>query len=309
MTPPLGTRGPALAASTIPPLSVRPRGTRSATHKRDQTVAGPPQSPTRSFEGSGSQTDPEKIRESNPTRPIVPHGGTLRRRRVVYLVAPAKNPPAPVYNVAAGHSRRGHLRVSDAGGSRRSYRNGRASAVAEGTPFPRGPKSRLWGGGSWLAPIIQRTCWPPPGVMPQCPSRFPSRVRTDQAMATAFVSFRGGTSSRLCCVYCLTSYSHVVHREPGSGGRAPICRKVVRACSQPQGMFRWSGVGDCARPGEVPPQATGGTLCPDAAPETPFQTTPSRSLPHHPRSLLSPRDHTITTPSAVILVQHRHEVC
>jgi hypothetical protein len=31
----------------------------SATHKRDQTVAGPPQSPTRSFEGSGSQTDPQ----------------------------------------------------------------------------------------------------------------------------------------------------------------------------------------------------------------------------------------------------------
>jgi hypothetical protein len=31
----------------------------SATHKRNQTVAGPPQSPTRSFEGSGSQTDPQ----------------------------------------------------------------------------------------------------------------------------------------------------------------------------------------------------------------------------------------------------------
>jgi len=31
----------------------------SATHKRDQTVAGPPQSTTRSFEGSGSQTDPQ----------------------------------------------------------------------------------------------------------------------------------------------------------------------------------------------------------------------------------------------------------
>jgi len=50
---------PALAASTLPPLSVRPCGTRSATHKRDQTVAGPPQSPTRSFAGSGSQTDPQ----------------------------------------------------------------------------------------------------------------------------------------------------------------------------------------------------------------------------------------------------------
>ena len=34
------------------------------------------------------------------------------------------NPPMPAYNVAEGHSRRGHLRVSDAGGSRRSYRGG-----------------------------------------------------------------------------------------------------------------------------------------------------------------------------------------
>ena len=30
----------------------------SATHKRAQTVSDPPQSPTRSLEGSGSQTDP-----------------------------------------------------------------------------------------------------------------------------------------------------------------------------------------------------------------------------------------------------------
>ena len=33
----------------------------SATHKRDHTVAGPPQSPTRSLEGSGSQTDPQPL--------------------------------------------------------------------------------------------------------------------------------------------------------------------------------------------------------------------------------------------------------
>jgi hypothetical protein len=62
VTLPLGTRDPALAASTIPPLSVRLCGTRSATHKnykRDQTVAGPPKSVTRSFEGSGSQTNPQ----------------------------------------------------------------------------------------------------------------------------------------------------------------------------------------------------------------------------------------------------------
>ena len=59
MTPPPGTRGPALVASTIPhsPFGLVARV--SATHKRDQTVAGPPQSPTRSVEGSGSQTDPQ----------------------------------------------------------------------------------------------------------------------------------------------------------------------------------------------------------------------------------------------------------
>ena len=159
----------------------------SATHKRDQTVAGPPQSPPRSFEGSGSQTDPQppwynrragiipfrcspdllggkgtshvgwdtgglpsrgkKYVNRTPPGPCVPHGGTLRRRRVVYLVAPAKNPSMPAsYSVAAGHSRRGHIRVSDAGGSRRSYRNGRAAAVAEGTPFPEGPPESSVGG-------------------------------------------------------------------------------------------------------------------------------------------------------------------
>jgi len=70
---------------------------------------------------------------------------------------------ASLCDVAAGHSRQGHLRVSNAGGSRRSYRNGRASALQRAPPFPRGPQSRLWGG-TWLAPVIQRTCWPPPGV-------------------------------------------------------------------------------------------------------------------------------------------------
>ena len=52
-------------------------------------------------------------------------------------------------------------------------------------------------------------------------------------MATAFVSFRGGTVTLVLRAWAC----HVVHREPGSGGRAPVCRKVVRACSQPQGMF------------------------------------------------------------------------
>jgi hypothetical protein len=60
-------------------------------------------------------------------------------------------------------TRQGHHRVSDAGGSRRSYRSGRASVVAEGNPFPEGaPKWSVGGFPGWH--VIQRMCWPPPGV-------------------------------------------------------------------------------------------------------------------------------------------------
>ena len=45
-----------MTASTIPPLSVWPCGL-SATHKRAQTVSGPPQQPIRSLEVSGSQRE------------------------------------------------------------------------------------------------------------------------------------------------------------------------------------------------------------------------------------------------------------
>ena len=48
-------------------------------------------------------------------------------------------------------------------------------------PFPSsGPQSRLWGG-SWLAPVIQRTCWPPPvvlaGLLPGASVSFVISVR------------------------------------------------------------------------------------------------------------------------------------
>jgi hypothetical protein len=96
-------------------------------------------------------TCPKKYGNRTPPGPCVPHGGTLRRRRVVYQITPAKNPSVPV---AAGHSGRGSLRVSDAGGSRRSYRNGRVdSAVVESTLFPK----VVGGGDAWLAPVVQRT--------------------------------------------------------------------------------------------------------------------------------------------------------
>jgi len=93
----------------------------SATHERAQTVSGPPQSPTRSLEVSGSQTDPltpcyngragiipfryspglhgvkgtshvgwdtsdltsqgEKLQGSNPPGPCVPHSGAPTARQ------------------------------------------------------------------------------------------------------------------------------------------------------------------------------------------------------------------------------------
>ena len=47
-----------------------------------------------------------------------------------------------------------------------SYRNGRASAVAEGTPFPKGlPKSSVGGTPGWnLSFSARRYRWPPPGL-------------------------------------------------------------------------------------------------------------------------------------------------
>jgi hypothetical protein len=80
---------------------------------------------------------------------------------------------------------------------------------------------------------------------------------TKLPMATAFVSFRGGTPSRLCCVFgpCLTS--HVVHREPfwGEGpsvsegsARAPS----LRACfstSKHGGLVSVSVLGPAPNPG------------------------------------------------------------
>ena len=83
-------------------------------------------------------------------------------------------------------------------------------------------------------------------------------------MATAFVSFHG--VNRHACVACMGLLDRVLARcsqEAGSGVRAPVCRKVVRACSQPQGMFlhfetHQSGVGECGLRSHPKPQ---GGLC------------------------------------------------
>ena len=124
-----------------------------------------------------------------------------------------------------------------------------SSAVAEGTPFPEGPPKSSVGGG-----FLAGTCHPAhvlassrgslsvlrdfrPGLsIPHF-----QRVRSDQAPWPQLSSRSAGVHRHACVACmgpaCLTSYSHVVHREPGSGGRAPVCPKVVRACSQPQGMI------------------------------------------------------------------------
>ena len=111
-----------------------------------------------------------------PQYPLTPLGGTLSWqgygfvvavscRRVVApvapvpnCVAPAKSPPVPAYNVPAGHSH-WSLRVSDAGGSRRSYRNGRGSLCrGRGHPLPQDPRAPkvVGGGDAWLEPGAQR---------------------------------------------------------------------------------------------------------------------------------------------------------
>jgi hypothetical protein len=88
-------------------------------------------------------------------------------------------------------------------------------------------------------------------------------------MATAFVLGPQGYTGTLVLRVCMGQFDLVLaHDSKGtrSQGEGPqVCRKVVRACSQPQGMLlhfetRRSGVGECARPGEVPSQPRGG-LC------------------------------------------------
>ena len=58
MTPSLGTRGPAYGGEYYTPTLRLSLWHTFQQHTRGTRLAGPPQSPTSSFEGSGSQTDP-----------------------------------------------------------------------------------------------------------------------------------------------------------------------------------------------------------------------------------------------------------
>ncbi len=169
-----------------------------------------------------------------------------------------------------------HLRVSDAGGSRKSCRNGlvlpcrgrereRVLFIGTQSPrFPRGPQSRRWWGrldGPHLAP------WPTPGLDLSGRREFrpgwsPASRRSGEAKPMAKPSFLSAGVHLLACVACrgklvlvLSQFSKGA-RSQGEGPQ--VCRNIVCACSQPQGRFlhfetRQSGVSECARPGEVPP--------------------------------------------------------
>ena len=75
----------------------------------------------RSFLRSPSPPSPSFTQSPSPPRLLVRDGQTSPQRPRLIVSRST---------VAAGHSRPGSFRVSDAGGSRRSYRNSRASAVA-----------------------------------------------------------------------------------------------------------------------------------------------------------------------------------
>jgi hypothetical protein len=87
VTPPLGARGPvSIWRRVLCPHSPFGLVARlSTTHKRAQTASGPPQSPTRSLEVSGFQTDPLTPWYNGPGSTRVGPGSTLSNIRRVSL--------------------------------------------------------------------------------------------------------------------------------------------------------------------------------------------------------------------------------
>ena len=75
MTPPLGTRGPALAASTIPPLSVRPCGTRF----------------------SNTQEGPNRCRSAPITDPLFRGFGIPNRSTASLVQRAGQDHPFPIF--------------------------------------------------------------------------------------------------------------------------------------------------------------------------------------------------------------------
>jgi hypothetical protein len=171
----------------------------------------------------------------------------------------------PAYNVAAGHSRWSiRLRVSDAGGSRRSYRNGRVWLCrGRGHPLPQRALRVVGVGDAWLEPSSSARWYgfPPPGVDRSAHRDFrPGRSPASRGSGVAKPMTKPSSRSAGCTVTLVLHVwvsdlllSHCSKGTRSQGGGPQVCRKVVRACSQPQGMFlhfetRRSGVGECARP-------------------------------------------------------------
>jgi hypothetical protein len=178
-----------MTASTIPPLSVWPCGTPFGNTQKgpDRHRSAPITDPL--SRGFGIQPDPltswyngragvipfryspdlpggkgtshvgwdtgdlpsqgKKIRASNFTWPM----RSPRRNASSSLCrvpnCPSQKSTCASLNVAAGYSRRCSLRVSDAGGSRRSYSNGVLLRLHRAPPSPRAD--------TWLEPVIQHT--------------------------------------------------------------------------------------------------------------------------------------------------------
>ena len=85
VTPPLGTRGPALAASTIPPLSVRPCGTRF----------------------SNTQEGPNRCRSAPITDPLFRGFGISNRSTGPLVQRAGRDHPFPIFAGSPWRERKG----------------------------------------------------------------------------------------------------------------------------------------------------------------------------------------------------------
>ena len=123
-------------------------------------------------------------------------------------------------------------------------------------PLPQGPPILVGGGDAWLVVIWRHNTADLSVGRDFSPGQSPSFKGSGVAKLARPSSPSAGVhrQSRMCCVLGL-AYLVLSHCSKGTrsqGGGPQVCRKVVRACSQPQSMFlhfetRRSGVGEGAR--------------------------------------------------------------
>jgi hypothetical protein len=152
---------------------------------------------------------------------IEPHPAHRSRRNAsssLCPICPSQESTCASHNVAAGHSCRGHLRVSDAGGWRRSYRSGRASAVAEGTPFPEGPPESSVGGfpGWHLSSSACAGLLPGSPAGPGASSTASLRATERETVGTAVAAETGRTTTIPWLWPCSIVLGNLQFRKTGS---------------------------------------------------------------------------------------------